>query len=286
MIAIIDGDVLAYSSCETRYEVPMNGTVKIELDENGRRKELVFSKQEDRKYLEKCWDKFQKNFQSLLDELWCTEYLMAVKAPGREGVPDNYRNIMYSEYKMNRHKDPTKANKFVPVLRELATAEGMAVPAAGREADDLMRIWAEEARRDGDEYIICSIDKDLMCIPGKHYRMPVRDWMGNIKSGGNTIEVSEEEAMRFYFEQLLKGDATDNIPGIPGVGPVKATKALAHCKTVEEFQESVVEQYFGFYGEKDWYNQLLSNGKMIYLQKHANDFFSIRDWPIVQELIS
>jgi 5'-3' exonuclease len=273
MIAIIDGDVLCYQACLPRWEKKariQDGFNYISLDEHGKKIPLEYTKEEDREYLEQSWERLKKDLQELLDTVFCTEYLMAVKGPG------NYRNLMYPEYKLNRHADPTKQNMFVPVLRKLAVHEDLAIESDGREADDLMRIWAEQAMAAGDDYIICSIDKDLKCIPGKHYLMH--------KDKKHTIVVSPEEAMRHYYEQLLKGDPTDNIPGVPRVGDVKATKLLAPFSTEEEFQAQVVEQYLIAYGEDLWKDYLLSNAKMIHLQKNANDYFSFDNWPIVREL--
>ena len=160
------------------------------------------------------------------------------------------------------------------MLRKLAVAEDYAIESVGREADDLLRIWAEQARAAGDPYIICSIDKDLKCIPGKHFLMHKKE----------IIEISELEALRHYYEQLLKGDPTDNIPGVPRVGQVKAEKILAPFNTEQEFQEQVVEQYLMAYGEDKWKDYLLSNAKMIHLQKHESDYFSFDSWPIIKEL--
>lgn len=50
-------------------------------------------------------------------------------------------------------------------------------------------------------------------------------------------------------------------------------------------QEVVVEQYMSFY-PTDWYNYLQSNGAMLYLKKHEDDFFSCRSWEIVQTVLS
>ncbi len=269
-IAIIDGDVLCYQACKPRWEKKArieDGVSFISLDDSGSRIPLEWTKDEDRHYLEESWENLKKDLSSLLDVLFCTEYLMAVKGSG------NFRNSLYPEYKLNRHADPNKQNHFVPTLRKLAVAEDLAVEATGREADDLMRMWAEEAIASGDEYVICSIDKDLKCIPGKHYLMHKKEF----------ITVSPDEALRHYYEQLLKGDPTDNIPGVPRVGEVKAKKFLENCQTENEFQEAVVDQYLMAYGD-DWKQYLLSNGKMIYLQKHKNDYFKIEDWPIVREL--
>jgi DNA polymerase-1 len=180
---------------------------------------------------------------------------------------------------MNRHGKPSTnpAAEFVPSLRELAVFEGYAVPSDGREADDLLRTWANEARRAGKDYIICSIDKDLRCIPGKHY------WMHFQPEKQMMLEISEEQAKRFYYEQLLKGDPTDNIPGVPRIGEVKASKIITACDTEAEMQEAVVEQYVIAYGDV-WYDYFISNAKLIHLQNHYHDFFDCRHWPIIKEL--
>lgn len=269
-LAIIDGDVLCYQACKPRWEKKAkikDGTSVISLDDDGKRVPLEYTKDEDREYLEASWENLQKDLSILLDTTFCTEYIMAVKGD------DNYRYLMYPEYKLNRHADPTKQNTFVPVLRKLAVKSELAIEATGREADDLIRIWAEEAREAGDDYIICSIDKDLKCIPGKHWLMHKKE----------LIVVSEEAAMRHYYEQLLKGDPTDNIPGVPRVGEVKAAKILEGYTTEEEFQERVVEQYILAYGD-EWKSYLLANGKMIHLQKTPSDYFNFQTWPIVESL--
>jgi 5'-3' exonuclease len=274
MLAIVDADVLAYQACRSRWEKTAsvnNNVAYIKLDEKGVRIPLEFTREEDKEYLKETWENFKNDLVRLLDAVYSTDYLAAVK-----GV-NNFRNLIYPEYKMNRHKDPNKQNMFVPTIRQLAVAEGIAVPADGREADDLLRIWAEEARAANQDYIICSIDKDLRCIPGKHYYM---------KTGKERIfEMSEEAALKFYYTQLLKGDPTDNILGVPRVGEVRAARLLEPFNTEEEYQECVVEQYLLAYGPK-WEEQLLVNGRLIYLQKHRYDYFDISNWPVVQALRS
>jgi len=268
MLAIIDGDVLAYHACESRWETKMkNGEKLIELDADGKRIPWEFSKEEDRNYLEKSWENFQRKLSELLDTVYCTDYLMAVKGE------DNFRNLIFPEYKMNRHKDPTKQNKFVPTIRKLAVREDLAVPANGVEADDLLRIWAEECKKYGIEYVVCSIDKDLKCIAGRHYFMHHKEF----------VEITEAEAKRHYYCQLLKGDPTDNVLGVPRVGEVKAERILNACKDEEEFQEAVVEQYMGAYGDL-WYDQLLVNGRMIHIMRNMNDYFDPKEWPVAREL--
>lgn len=278
MLAIIDGDILCYQVCEARWKQRCeNGTLIVSLDQDGNELPLEFSKEEDKNYLMKSWDNFKKELKNLLDTVYADDFLMAVKGP------DNYRDLLYPEYKANRKNKPDKQNHFVPVMRELAVMEELAVPSVGREADDLVRIWSEEARKVGQDFIVCTIDKDLKCIPGRHYQMPIKTSAFTKK--GKFFEMSEEDAQRFYYEQLLKGDPTDNIPGIPGLGPVSATKFLAPFTKESEFQEEVVNRYLMAYGEVDWLDQLNSNGKMIHIQKEIDDYFDCLQWPVVRELI-
>jgi len=270
VMLLIDGDVLCYMACKARWEPKVqkdeNGNSIIKLDENGKRIPLEYTKEEDTKYLRESLDNVRKDFYALLDKFYTNDFLMAVKGEG------NFRELLYPEYKQNRHRDPDKQNAFVPVLRKLLVHEDLALEATGREADDLLRIWANECIANGIDYIVVSIDKDLKCIPGRHY---------NLKKETEE-DVSEEEAMRHYYEQLLKGDPTDNIPGIPRMGPVKAAKALKDCKTEIEFQDVVIEQYMIAYDDQ-WKEALLFNGKMIHLQNNINDYFGVSEWPLVKE---
>ena len=76
--------------------------------------------------------------------------------------------------------------------------------------------------------VIVSFDKDMLTLPGLHYR------------NGEVVEVSLEEADRAFFTQALTGDAADNYPGCPTVGPKTAEKALAHWSTERDLWREVV----------------------------------------------
>ena len=234
-ILLIDGDVLAYQSCRPRWE--KLGFQPYSTD--GKRMEIEWSIEEDKEYLEESWETFQKKLDDLQTRFFTEEYVMAVKGP------DNFRNIVFPDYKSNRNNDKRISNIFVPMLRKRAVEHGFAIESIGREADDLLRIWSEECIKDNREYIVCTIDKDLKCIPGKFYNMKYDE----------VIEISEIEAKRHYYEQLLKGDPTDFIPGLPRIGPKKAEKMLQHCVTEEEMQEEVLGQYIIHYGD-DWMEYL------------------------------
>lgn len=113
-------------------------------------------------------------------------------------------------YKANRLDTPKPAHyQFV---RSLMIQELKATVVVGIEADDAMGISLTE----NPEGVICSIDKDLNMLPGRHY-----DWGKGIK-----YRVSPAQALYWFHKQMLTGDPTDNIPGIPGLGDKKAEKLL------------------------------------------------------------
>jgi len=158
-------------------------------------------------------------------------------------------------------------------MRIQAIEEELAVGAWGRETDDMLRIWAEECRKIGNDHVICTNDKDLRCIPGMYY-----DIQKNILE-----EITEEQAVRFFYEQLLRGDSTDNVPGIPGIGLKKAAQWLEECHTEAEMRAAVIDAYKTVF-EDNWRSQLLSNGKMLHLQRHPDDYFEIEGWLQEQSL--
>jgi hypothetical protein len=257
-VAIIDADVIAYLACKTRKEVS-GGFFQVREDTTP----INYTPEEDAAYLQQCWKNCKQLMNFMIEVCFADYSLAAVKSS------KNFRDDLYPDYKANRttanaivHKNP-----FVPILRQMMIDEGLAIEAIGREADDLIRIWATEAAAAGHTYTIMSIDKDLKCIPGNHYNMKLNEH----------FYASPDYSLRFFYEQLLKGDPTDNIPGIPRVGDVKATALLAAADSEEEYQWIVVREYQRVYGD-NWRHYLLINGKLLYLQVHVNDYFHIRDW--------
>jgi 5'-3' exonuclease len=267
-IAIIDGDCLCYRSFQPRWNDNTNayGENIISLDADGQKIHKEYSKEENAAYLQQTYRTLKRHVVEMQEKFFCSDYLMAVQGPG------NFRFELFPEYKAKRgNYRPSEISAMVPTLRKLLVHEGLAVPSQGMEADDLIRIWAAECERADQEFVIISLDKDLQCIPGKHYMIHKNE----------TIDVSDAQAMYNYHYQLIIGDQVDNIPGIPGVGPKKGEKLLVDCVTLEDFQEAVVTAYLNFFGE-DWRQYLLSNGKLIHLLRDEDDFFDLSDWPIAQ----
>jgi len=268
-LIILDGDVVAHIACERAWKekVEYFKVHGIDMDQFKGAKEIPgYEPHEDEKTLEKCVQMFHREMDILSEELYSDNVIMAVKS-GK-----NFRDEIYSDYKRDRGKWKIP-NPFVDMIRSYAVEQSFATFAGDKEADDLIRIWAEEARKHDVPFVVASIDKDLRCIPGRHW---------NIKK--KILDtVTEHDAMQLYYSQLLSGDPTDFIPGLPGIGPKKAVNAILHCTTEEECQEIVCAMYFEAYGP-EWEPYLLSNGKMIHIQRDWNDYFTLKEWAFVRDL--
>jgi 5'-3' exonuclease len=134
----------------------------------------------------------------------------------------NFRTELYPQYKANRkaQKRPVHLN----ACKQHLLNRYKAVMEEPWEADDLIGVEATTLLDKGKAYSICTIDKDLNCIPGDHYNF-VKD---------TKYCVSPHEALLHFYTQVLTGDNTDNIPGIKGVGPKTAAKILDGVKDEEE----------------------------------------------------
>jgi DNA polymerase-1 len=102
-------------------------------------------------------------------------------------------------YKAKRSKKPTHYHEIKEYLIDYMGA----IEVTGMEADDALSI--DLYCNEGD--VLCSPDKDLLNTPGLHFN-PMKPHLG-------VFDVSEREATRHFYYQLLLGDRTDNIPGLP-----------------------------------------------------------------------
>ena len=119
----------------------------------------------------------------------------------------NFRKKIYPDYK--GHRNRKKPCGYRRVISELSMFYKV-VRIAELEADDAMGIYA--TFEPGN--IIVSPDKDMRQIPGKLYNLD------------ETIEVTEEEGMRWHLVQTLAGDQTDGYGGVPGIGVKRAIALL------------------------------------------------------------
>lgn len=158
------------------------------------------------------------------------------------------------EYKGNR-KQPKP--KHLQALRDHLVKMGCVV-VDGQEADDAIGIAAYSA--EPDSYTIVSIDKDLLMLRGKHYNFVKKEF----------TYVTEEEGIRAFYTQLLTGDRTDNIQGIPGIGPAKAAKALKGIEGEQALYEAVKQAYEA----AEIADQLVENARLLWIRRKDNEIWN------------
>ena len=123
---------------------------------------------------------------------------------------DNFRREIAPSYKANR---PDERPAHWQAVREFLVTHHKAEICNGHEADDQLGIQQDKER---GTTVICSIDKDLLQIPGRHYNFVKKTFQ----------EVGTDEGLKHLYLQSLIGDRSDNIIGVAGIGPVKAAQAL------------------------------------------------------------
>lgn len=129
-----------------------------------------------------------------------------------------FRHHMSPLYKANRKDTPKPL--LCPEIEKYLIQKYDAVVCEGIEADDAMGI---QQCQDPSDTIICTIDKDLDTIPGWHYNWDKQ----------SVYNVTPEEATKFFWMQVLMGDTADNIIGLKGIGPMKASRLLEDVPLAE-----------------------------------------------------
>lgn len=141
---------------------------------------------------------------------------------------NNFRYKIFPAYKKNR---PQK-HPIIDVLNQYLVEEFGAIESHNAESDDYVFSYSQY-----DEYqnrtIMCSVDKDLLQIPGIHY-----DYQKNV------FHIIDEETARYNLAiQMIMGDAADGISGLRGYGPKKAEKIIKKEMTLYQCMKAILKEY-------------------------------------------
>ena len=179
-------------------------------------------------------------------QLKCDDYKAYITGKG------NFRNdiAITAPYKGNR-KDMKRPTHYEAIRHHLQRLGAELVE--GMEADDAIAI---EATANGG--FIVSIDKDLDQIPGHHYNFVKQE----------EYFVDEWTGLVNFYKQILTGDRVDNIMGIKGIGPAKAAKLVAECKTEQELFDVCVKAYND--NGEDGVARVVENGNLLWLLRTPN----------------
>jgi DNA polymerase I len=157
-----------------------------------------------------------------------------------------FRHDRYAEYKATRTRMPDDMREQIPKVREVVSALGIPVyEQEGFEADDVIATLAGQAEAAGLEIVILTGDLDMLQLVSERTRLMV-----SLRGGiANTISydlarVDERWGLRpdqMLDYKALKGDSTDNIPGIPGVGEKTASRLVQAWGTLDSLYQHLDE---------------------------------------------
>lgn len=194
-----------------------------------------------------------------------------------------FRHHIYKDYKATRNQYRDRQKTYAKTLQSYLKDEYGAIHVDGAEADDLVAY----VKTKYPEIIVCSPDKDVLKqIAGTHYDYR---WV-NLNKGtidetleeGRWITTTSEEAENFLWTQCLTGDATDNVKGIPGIGPAKANKILADDG--EPYRIIVLNEYVKYYGQTLGIHMFQLNYRLLYLLRTDQDYVNEGISPLNIEL--
>src|SRR5512143_4024138 len=182
-------------------------------------------------------------FASMMFKVWNDEkpdYIAVAFDKGR-----TFRDDKYAVYKATRAKMPDELSPQIESIVQLITAYGIsAITAEGYEADDILGTLAKRAARDGLEAIIVTGDSDAFQLIERNIKVFTSGRMYQ-----DTVLYDEaliKERFSLTPQQLidfkaLKGDTSDNVPGVKGIGEKGATQLLQQYGSVENIYEHLPE---------------------------------------------
>ncbi len=145
----------------------------------------------------------------------------------------NFRYDIYADYKANRAETPEDLIPQFPLVREATTAFNLpALELEGYEADDLIATYAKQAKAKGMDVSIVSSDKDLMQLveDGITLYDPMKD---KIIDEAGVFEKFGVPPSKVIDVQSLIGDSSDNVPGVPSIGPKTAAQLIEEFGSLE-----------------------------------------------------
>ncbi len=150
---------------------------------------------------------------------------------------------LYPEYKAGRKPAPPEFYAQIPLLHQMLDALGWPLyELDDYEADDILGSLAAQASKKGIETIIITSDLDMLQIVNDHVKVYA------LKTGLSNIELYSPKSFeakyginvhQFLDLKALKGDSSDNIPGVPGIGEKGAIELLRQYKTLDGVYKNI-----------------------------------------------
>ena len=213
MILLVDADSLIFASCYKKRDKP-----------------------EDDKYCRNIVDaeaKFDEQFMNIVNKL--EDMYPIEKVITFSGSKGNFRKLITPVYKANRKKQ--ELPPLLDNMHQFVKDKYDSVWGYGIETDDMVaRYWkglSDEVGR--DNVMIVSIDKDYKQFPCLMYNYHYKH--------KEVLDISEEEALYNFYEQMIIGDTADNVNYFKGKGKKYAEKYLKDCNTKYQYTRKMLELF-------------------------------------------
>ena len=179
---------------------------------------------------------FMNMFMRLTAKIKC-DYCLVLFDAKRQ----NFRNDIFADYKGTRKETPIELIPQFPIIHKAVEVLNLNhLEMEGFEADDLIATYAKKAIDKGYEVVIVSADKDLMQLirPGVEFYDSMKDKFFSPEDVKEKFGVYPDKVVDV---QALAGDATDNVPGVPGIGLKTAAELINQFGSLDEVLERASE---------------------------------------------
>jgi hypothetical protein len=269
-VALIDSDIIVWRSAAiaepSRYLVVNsegNTSTLAQLDDAKSAKELagttgiIWSRKED-KGLEFALAVTHKTIESMLEASKPKEARFYLSGK------DNFRMKVAKTVPYKGSRELVAKPKYYRELRRVLCEEYGATITTGYEADDAIGMAMGELN---DDCFVCTIDKDMDQLAGWHY-----DWVKD-----RVYRVSQEDADLNLYAQVLSGDSTDDVPGLPGIGPIKARKILDGATDSSDLLRRTWDKYrsSGVGSDAEKWDYFVEQLRLVYILRHPDDLTSV-----------
>lgn len=280
---LIDGDILTYQigfSVQTPIYVcggklyKTRGKAKAWADKHG----LEVFKRINTGSIQQARLNLKAKMLTIFNDLRTKDYKIYITGGKLE---DNFRTkiALIMPYKANR--EFSEKPFHYAAIRDILVKEYKAEAVYGQEADDAIGIEQYRRAKQYNSFegtVIASIDKDLRMLQGYHYNLNSRQ----------TDYIAEDQALKNFYGQMLKGDPTDNIPGLTKLlkkqgrleeskklsyakpGYLKTYEKMAATKTTEECRQYVLGLYHSHGISKE---ELEEIGQLLWIRREENELW-------------
>ena len=155
------------------------------------------------------------------------------------------RKELFEDYKANRHGMPEELAQQMPIIKDVLRAMNIDIlEKEGYEGDDILGTLAKFGEKKGLDVTILSGDRDTFQLASDHITIRIpRTKAGKTETENyNKSKVIEEyglEPKQLIEVKALQGDTSDNIPGVPGIGPKTAISLIKKYHSIKELYEKI-----------------------------------------------